>query len=141
MIAHEKDRYQWALETAAAIRAGNLAAIDLESLAEEVELVARADAHELRSRLEQIVEHLLKLTLTTGQVRRYNEAGWTAFIERQRSEIRSLLESSPSLERLIPGFLPKAYRSASRVVRAGFELTPPAECPFSLEEILGTEND
>jgi Domain of unknown function DUF29 len=109
MTAHEKDRYQWALETAAAIRAGNLADVDLESVAEELELVGRADAHELRSRLEQILEHLLTLRLTEGQVRKYNEASWTSSIERQRSEIRSLLESSPSLERQIPGFLPKAY--------------------------------
>jgi hypothetical protein len=140
VTAHDDDRYQWALETAAAIRAGDLAAVDLSAVAEEVEIVARADAHELRSRLEQILEHMLKLKLITGQVRKYNESGWQASIVRQRSEIQSLLEASPSLEHRIPEMLPKAYRTAAAAVHAGFDVDAPPECPFGITEILADDN-
>jgi hypothetical protein len=141
MTAHEEDRHQWALETAAAIRAGDLAAVDLAAVADEVELVARADVHELRSRLEQIFEHLLKLKLTTGQIRKYNEGGWQASIIRQRSEIQSLVEASPSLRNRIPELVPKAYRTAAAAVRASLDVTAPLECPFSMIEALGAESE
>jgi hypothetical protein len=139
MTARNEDRYRWALETAEALRAGDVASVDLAAVAEEVEVLGRADAHELRSRLEQILEHLLQLRLTAGQVRKYNEGGWRASIVRQRSEIQSLLEASPSLERRIPELRTKAYRTAAAAVEASLELSAPAECPFGIREILGTE--
>lgn len=41
------DRYAWALETAEAVRAGDLDRIDRTTLAEELEQMSRADRREL----------------------------------------------------------------------------------------------
>ena len=55
---YERDFYSWALEQASHLRAGRLAELDLENLAEEMEGLARADARELKSRYATLLAHL-----------------------------------------------------------------------------------
>src|SRR5580658_85166 len=93
------DRYAWAIETARRLRAGD--PVDRIAVAEEIEQVGRSDARELDSRVTQILEHLLKLRLMRGAILDLNSRGWHASIARQRGEIMSLLDESPSLKRRI----------------------------------------
>jgi len=58
---YDQDFYQWALETAASLRDGRVAEVDLESVAEEIEGLANRDLRELTSRLKHVLEHKLKL--------------------------------------------------------------------------------
>ena len=138
MSTREQDHYLWSVETARALRQGDLEHIDTLALAEELEQVSRADAHELDSRIAQILEHLLKLRLIAGQTLRYNQIAWRESVRRQQGEIESLVETSPSLKRrLTADVLAKCYQRAVRVVAGAFEVTPPADCPFGWTEILG----
>jgi uncharacterized protein DUF29 len=93
------DRYAWAMETARRLRAGE--PVNRVEVAVEIEQMGRCDARELDSRVTQILEHLLKLRLLDATDLEMNSRGWQASIARQRGEIMSLLEESPSLKRRI----------------------------------------
>jgi hypothetical protein len=134
---YDEDFYRWSLETAAALRAGRLVDLDAEHLAEELESMAGRDKRELESRLAQILEHLLKLRMAKRLILEYNRNGWQASIVRQRGEIDTLLQQSPSLRRSInQEMIAACYRRAAKAVAAQYDVEPPAECPFSVEEIL-----
>jgi hypothetical protein len=132
-----RDRFVWTLETARALRAGDFAAIDMEAVADELEHMAGGEVHELRSRITQILEHLLKLKLTTGPLLENNQRLWKGSILRQQAAIDSLLEESPSLGRLLtPELLGRCYRGASRIVANDLDVTPEPRCPFTVADVL-----
>jgi hypothetical protein len=132
------DRYALTLESARALRARDFARIDADAVAEELESMAGADAHELRSRVTRILEHLLKLKLTAGPLYDENQRLWKGFVLRQQSEIDSLLEESPSLKRLLtPELLNRCHRTAARVVANDLGIAvDDFHCPFGLEDVL-----
>jgi Domain of unknown function DUF29 len=135
------DRYAFVLETARALRAGDLAHVDSLAVAEELEQVGRSDARELKSRVVQIMEHLLKLRLTSGILRESNERGWRASILRQQEEIETLFAESPSLkQRLTPELLTKCYSVAAAAVATEYGVAPPDDCPFSVAEIIPADD-
>lgn len=126
------------METARRLRAGE--PVDRVAVAEEIEQMGRSDARELDSRITQILEHLLKLRLARGAILDLNSRGWNASIARQRGELMSLLDESPSLKRrLTVKLVEKCYRTAADVVAAEYEVEPPGECPFSPRDILSTD--
>ena len=57
---YEKDVVAWAMEQAALLRAGNLSALDIEHIAEEIEDVGKSEKRELASRMAVLLSHLLK---------------------------------------------------------------------------------
>jgi hypothetical protein len=132
-----QDRYAWSVQTARALRSGNLKSVNLIEVAEELEELGRSEPRELASRVKQIMEHLLKLRLVGGVKAQQNKRGWQASIIRQRSELQSLLEESPSLKRrLTPEFLEKCYRATAPAIGVEYNVKSPVECPFSLADIL-----
>jgi hypothetical protein len=134
---YDEDFYLWALQNAAALRAGRLADLDTQNLAEEIESMAGREKRELESRISQILEHLLKLRLAKGLILEYNQNGWQASIVRQRKEIGGLLRSSPSLKnRIGRELIQECYRDAAAIVAVEYKVEPPAECPFSVEDVL-----
>jgi hypothetical protein len=133
---YDRDFYCWALETAAALRSGRIAEVDLDHVAEEIESMANRDLRELKSRLERILEHKLKLQLISGPVRERNDAGWTGSISRQQAAIEDLLAQSPSLRPRIAELISGAYNHAARTVARSFRVAPPDDCPWSVDEIL-----
>lgn len=137
MTARTEDRYGFALEAAGALRRGELAGADLIAVAEELEEMARADARELRSRIVQIMEHMLKLRVTTGVLREYNDRGWQLSVLTQRQEIETLLDESPSLrQQLTPELLAHCYNMARQRVELAYGLKAPQVCPWTAEQIL-----
>lgn len=134
---YDEDFYLWALQNASALRAGRLIDLDTEHLAEEIESMAGREKRELESRITQILEHLLKLRLAKGLILEYNQGGWQASILRQRNELARLLQDSPSLKRKIcPELIQDCYRNAAVAVALEYKVEPPAECPFSVEDVL-----
>jgi Domain of unknown function DUF29 len=56
----EADFYQWTQAQAAALRAKDWGALDLENLAEEIESLGRSERRAIAHQLERVLIHLLK---------------------------------------------------------------------------------
>jgi hypothetical protein len=134
---YDRDFCEWTAETARLLREGRWQQADLNRVAEEIEDMGKRDLRELRSRLTEIFEHMLKLSLTSGAVRENNERGWRGSIRRQQGEIRELLRESPSLQRrLTPETLQDCYSDAAGTVAAEFDVKPAVQCPFGWCDVL-----
>ena len=132
---YEEDFYAWTLEQARLLRAGDLSAIDVVNLAEEVESLGRRDRRELRSRLTVLLMHLLKWSKQPG----LRSRSWSGTIREQRRQIEQILDDSPSLRGFAGETLAGAYDDARRnaVAETGLAETEfPAVSPFTADDVL-----
>lgn len=138
---YDTDFYAWAEDQAAKLhRLANERAnseLDLTNLAEEVESMASKDRRELVNRLTIILVHLLKLAYCFYSDPRKT---WRDSVQAQRTSTAILFDQSPSLRRLAPDLLAKAYHRALDQTRtetidlAMDEL--PAVNLFALDDLL-----
>ena len=134
------DRYAWALETAQAIRDGELARIDRITLAEELEQLSRADRRELKNLTKRIIEHLIKVRYYGG----INTAHWQSEVWEFQDELEGLLEESPSLKaQLTEALIRTSYERGLRRLRSKYGekrfAGAPNLCPFTAEDVLTSE--
>jgi hypothetical protein len=137
-VDYEKDFYAWTVEQARLLRSGELSAVDIENIAEEIESMGRSDRREIKSRLIVLLCHLLKWQMQP-QMR---STGWSGTIREQRRKLEELLSESPSLRPTVAEILPRAYAEAREdaadetgLAEAAF----PEACPFSAEQVLSRE--
>src|SRR6266852_4161446 len=95
-IGYEEDFYAWTVEQARLLRSGDLTAIDIANIAEEIESMGRSDRRALESRLTVLLTHLLKWQIQ----QRLRSSSWSGSIAEQRRRIAKLLRESPSLRSL-----------------------------------------
>ena len=134
--SYDTDFYAWTQEQAEAIRAKDVAALDIEHLAEEVEDLGRNVRHAVVSQLERLLLHLLKW--------RYDPATdprrlWRLSILDARHEIGRDLATNRSLHGYPAERLADAYRYARRVAAIDTELplaTFPEACPWTVDQVL-----
>jgi polyhydroxyalkanoate synthesis regulator phasin len=118
---YEKDFALWsakqaqAIRQAASARINTPAPIDWENVAEEIETLGRSERAALRSRLQTIIEHLIKLQTSPAPLPR---ADWANTIRTQRREIEDLLSDSPSLRREVSGIITAAIPRLRKQVAA-----------------------
>jgi Domain of unknown function DUF29 len=135
---YDTDFYQWTQTQAAAIRARDIAALDLEHLAEEIESLGKRDRRAVQSYLEVIVQHLLKWAYQPDRRGR----SWEKSLIQARHRLGKLLRENPSLANQVPGFLAEGYPHARRLaaVETGLPLTTFQEtCPWVGEQVLDEE--
>ena len=137
-VEYDQDFYQWLMKNASLLRQGKFSEADTEHIAEELEAMGKKEQRELVSRLAVLLAHLLKWAFQP--VRRTRS--WRNTIATQRIDIMDLLEDSPSLQHELEKKIAKAYmrsrlmaENETGIDKSGF----PAECPFSVEEILGQD--
>ena len=138
LVSIDQDYALWCAQQGALLRDGRLAALDRENLAEEIESLGRSDRREIESRLKVLIAHLLKLRFQPGKAK----AGWTATIMEQRGRIRKLLAESPSLKAYPASVLAEehGYARAEASAETGLPIEEfPAECPFTIEQILDAD--
>lgn len=138
MIAPEQDRYAWTLESANRLRSGQLAGLDLERLAGELEEMGRSEKHALSSHLKVLMLHLLKWRYQPG----FRGVSWQLSITNARDEIQELLEDSPSLRHQLADLMTRRYPVARQraILETGLpETTFPRPCPFTVEQLLDAE--
>ena len=138
---YEADFYEWSLVQASLLR--RMAAertnteLDLENLAEEIESMAGSDRRELTSRLRIILIHLIKLAYCFYPDPRQT---WTDSVRAQRQSLNLLFDQSPSLRRLAPDALSKAWPKAlEQAGRETIDLSMddlPRVNPFPIERLL-----
>ena len=128
----------WVEVQVAALRAGEVAGLDVENLVEELEGSTKRDERALGSQLKRIMAHLLKQRSQPERAARI----WEDSIVNGREEIADIVEQSPSLRRMLPAQMTRNYRRAvaqaardTRLPSSSF----PDQPPFTLAEVLGEE--
>jgi Domain of unknown function DUF29 len=115
--------------------------LDLPHIAEEIADLGKEQRNALRSWTIRIIEHLLLLGHSPAEGPR---RGWLREIMSFRDEIEDRL--TPTLRRDLERQLPRLYANARR--RAALDMEPReaevalglrAECPYTLEQILGED--
>ena len=135
---YEKDVVAWAMEQAALLRSGQLSALDIEHIAEEIEDVGKSEKRELASRMAVLLSHLLKWQFQPGR----RGASWQRTIKEQRKAIALEIRSTPSLKVSLNDVDWLAKSWADAVARAGDETgldVFPESCSWTTEQILDQE--
>ena len=137
-VLHDADRYAWAQQQAGLLRAGRLAELDIDYLAEELDSIMGNERRELVKRFRILIAHLLKWRHQPEA----RSASWRGTVRYQRDDINDLLAASPSLRPTVPEKVAAAYPKAVALAadetgepRSAF----PAECPFTPDELLDDE--
>ena len=134
-VAYEEDFFAWTQNQARLLREGELSSVDAENMAEEIESMGLSDRREIRSRLIVLLAHLLKYAFQpTGR-----STSWSGTLREQRRQLDLVLADLPSLRPFIITVIAELYRKArvDAAEETGLpEETLPAECPFSVEQIL-----
>ncbi len=134
---YDEDFYAWTQQQADLLRrlrpAGN--ELDLEHIVEEIEDLGRGDLRAAQSLCEHVIEHFLKLEYS-GLDQPADH--WRDEIVEWRLQLDKVL--TRSIEAKLD--LPARYRAALRLLRRlerdlpGFASRLPAECPYTLEQIV-----
>jgi hypothetical protein len=134
---YESDETAWLEEMSRLAAARRFVDMDAEHLAEYLSDMARRDKREVLSRLTILLAHLLKWDFQPEA----RSKSWQATIASQRDELKDLLESR-TLRNHALAVLAEAYARAVRLAALetdSEETSFPAECPFTLETMLGSE--
>ena len=132
--SYDSDFEAWANEQAALRRAGDLAAADIEHVAEEIDSMGRLGKRERVSRLAVLLLHLLKWRYLPER----RGASWEATIRTQRRRLKRHLADNPSLKPKLPEAIGDAYEDARDEAAAETGLaaaTFPDACPWSVDQI------
>lgn len=132
---YDQDFYAWSLQQAALLRAGDLSAVDVEHVAEEIESMGRSEKRELVNRLAVLLLHLLKWRFQPG----LRGNSWRLSIKEQRLRLASHLADNPSLKTRLPDAIAEAHRLA--LIEAERETglaegTFPPLCPWTFTELM-----
>lgn len=132
---YETDFHAWTWKTAEQLRAGELAEVDVEHLAEELEDMGRSTQRALHSRLALLLSQPLKWQFQPGKRSR----SWQATIRVQRRSVVRLLRLNPSLRAQLADFISEAYEDALDMVwsETGLEQERfPLTSPYTEEQLL-----
>jgi hypothetical protein len=139
---YDEDFYAWTQEQAELLRRVRPGdnQLDIELIAEEIEDFGKSELRAAQSLCEHIIEHLLKLEYSGLE---QPAKHWRDEIVERRVQLEGTLTRSivAKLD------LPTRYRVALRLLRRLEDDVPgllsrvPAECPYSLEQILGGDNE
>jgi len=136
MPRYDTDLYEWTKEQADALRRRAANELDWDNLAEEIESLGRSERREIRSRLKNLLVHLLKWKYQPeGQC-----GSWRGSIREAREQIEEVLVDNPSLRPLPAESLPRAYayaRGNALEVTGLYRL--PEACPWTIEQILADD--
>jgi len=139
---YDEDFYAWTQEQAELLRRGGAGAngLDVDLIAEEIEDLGKSELHACQSLCEHIIEHLLTLE-------------YSGLAEPARHSQREIVEWRIQLHRKLTRCimakldLTERYRYALRMLRhlerdaPGLMQRVPAECPYSLDQIVGSAEE
>lgn len=136
---YEKDFYQWTIETANLLRHKKFNELDVTHLLEEVESMGISEKRELRSRLEVLIAHLLKLQYQPNYI---NKNSWVRSVKEQRKRLLLLFKDMPSLRIKAHDEAENAYSFA--VMKAAdetglIESTFPQQLPYTISQMLNED--
>lgn len=132
---YETDFNLWLEQTVNHLKNGNLQALDLDNLIEEISDMGRNNRREVFSRLKVLLIHLLQWQYQPEK--RTNS--WINTIDDQREQLELILRDSPSLKPYLADIFAECYQKAVRGMVNETNLpkeTFLVDCPFSQEQVL-----
>jgi hypothetical protein len=135
---YERDVYAWAQEQARLLKAGRLAEIDAENIAEEILDVGRNEYDKLESALTVLLMHMLKWDHQPDKRSR----SWENTIVEQRDRVHRQLRENPSLKSRREEAVRDGYRAGRLRASAETDLDLdrfPEACPYDWDAIVNRE--
>jgi hypothetical protein len=132
---YETDFYAWTQAQAAALRAKDVAALDIEHVAEAIETLGMNEKRAISRQVQRLLAHLLKWRYQPT----HRTPSWRRTIRQVRDAIADVLENSHSLRTYPTQRVPLAYRRARRDAAddTGLPLaTFPEACPWTVAQAL-----
>jgi Domain of unknown function DUF29 len=132
---YDTDFYAWTQQQAQALRQKEMAALDLDHLAEEIESLGNEQEHAIDSHLTNLLLHLLKCRYQPERRGR----SWRRSALNARVAIGKRLRRNPSLKAQLPVILVNAYADARKLAAVDTDLprtTFPEACPWDLDQVL-----
>jgi hypothetical protein len=133
---YEHDIALWSDLMVDLLRQGKFDQLDIDHLIEEVSDLGRRERDRLVSSVRLILHHLLKWQFQPERRSR----SWAKTIQRERINVESYLEDTPSLKRILnQDWLAKIYRIARKDAALETDLplsTFPEQCPYTWEQVL-----
>ncbi len=141
-VLYQQDFYAWIYHNIDLLRQRKFSEIQIETLIEELEDMAKQGRHELGNCFGVLIAHLLKwehqFKQLTDRWQTYQGGSWRGTIAEQRLHIAKLLEDSPSLKSYLPEAIQTTYPNAVKIAvkETGFPKTTfPLSCPYSIEQL------
>ncbi|MFL5341511.1 MAG: DUF29 domain-containing protein [Gemmataceae bacterium] len=128
------DETAWLEAMADLVRHGAYSELDYPNLLEYLSDMAKRDRREVESRLAVLIAHVLKWLYQPD----HRSRSWRLTIVEQRQELADLAARGV-LRSHAEAMLGSVYHKAVERVVAEIDLNPatfPAECPFSLDELI-----
>lgn len=137
---YDQDFYQWLLMTVDLLKSRQLENLDWENLIEEVDSLARLEVGQLYDYLEEIFRYLLMFQKPLISLDDIEEVeSHRSRLSFSRIQLKTLLESSPSLEQFWDKKFEQAYQHAKKMLSVYFDLakdTFPENSPFTKEQVF-----
>lgn len=135
LTTYQDDFYSWIDHNIMLLKQKQWEDIDIDTLIDELESMAKRDKRELISHFIVLIAHLLKWHYQP-QMR---SGSWRGSICEQRIRIQDQLEDSPSLKNCLDISIDKAYPAALKITHQEIGLSIsafPLRCPYSISELL-----
>lgn len=136
---YDTDYNLWLEITAQLLRDRKLEQIDFDNLIEEIEDMGNSHKDALESNLRNLLMHLLKWFYQPSK----RSNSWRCSIVEHCFRINKSFKKNPSFKRYFDEILEETYQDARKFasVETMMDIDEfPAECPFSKEYILDSEN-
>jgi len=111
--------------------------VDWDNLAEEVEDLAGRQADSLKSYCRALIEHLLKLSHASGQLRTDNLRLWTNSARNSRIQIEELLQANPGMKIRVADLFARAWPLGRNDALGRLDLDDHAiaeTCPLTIDQ-------
>jgi hypothetical protein len=136
---HEHDFYAWTRQQVQLLKTGQLSALDVANLIDEVDGMGGSIHHQLESRLGVLLTHLLKWQYQPN----FRGRSWQLTVKEQRRKIERLIRKNPSLRHTLDQTLADAYGDA--IIAAAKETglaegVFPGQCPYSVQQIIYSDH-
>jgi hypothetical protein len=134
-LLYETDFYAWTQTQVELMKHGNLNALDIANLMEEIQSLGKQQKQELRNRLGVLIGHLLKWQYQPN----FRSKSWRVTIRGQRRRIKEHILENPSLKSYLHQAIAEAFPDGIDLVLKETPLEEkdlPSECPYTVEQIF-----
>ena len=134
---YDKDFYKWTQEQAALLEEKRFSELDFVNLQEEIQSLGKSDKRALRSQLKRLLMHRLKEKYQPHK--QENSRSWKVSIADAETEIKYLVQDSPSLKKELSKIYAETYADACKEasIETGLPLnTFPKKCEWPLSGTL-----